>query len=538
MTAPYTVTGAMPTTDILDQGNRPGDGPLRAGGQPPPNASMTPQSEANLPSTPSDAVKKQMPALTLCRDLAGGPERVRERSTTYLPQAPGEDNQNYRTRLLRSVFFNVFGHTITGMMGQIFRRDPVLGDDVPPVIVDHCENIDLAGTHFDVFARDISEDAVTAGHAAIFVEYPQTGGTQSAADEANAIRPYWVPIKKDDMVSWRTVVEHGRIILSQLVLRECTMVAYGAFGEKEQTRYRVLYRERAGTNITVGFKLLQINADKSVSTIDEGLYPTQIEIPVSEVVTSGRKGLFESDPPLVDLAYLNIAHYQQWSDYATSIHKTCVPLLATVGIDQQAEGQAALVVGPNSVINLPIGGDLKYVAHTGAALNECKIALDDLKSDMGTLGLSMLAPSKRTAETAQAKRLDKATEDSAMAVMARGLQDGLERALGFHARYLKLESGGSVDVNREFDEQTMQADMLLAWSTAVKDAGVPPRLMAEAMQDGGLIGPDEDIEIVGEEMAANSAAAADLKAANAAALSTPTTTPGTPTVGEPTAKAA
>ena len=31
------------------------------------------------------------------------------------------------------------------------------------------------------------------------------------------------------------------------------------------------------------------------------------------------------------MAYLNIAHYQQWSDYATSIHMSNVPFLAAYG---------------------------------------------------------------------------------------------------------------------------------------------------------------------------------------------------------------
>jgi uncharacterized protein DUF4055 len=504
----------LPTTDISDQGNRPGDGPLRPGGQP----STGPiNRDADLPSTPSATVKKQQPALKLVRDLSAGPEKVRAESTTYLPQGPGEDPANYQVRLKRSVFFNVFGHTVKGLVGQVFRRDPKLNDDVPVVIrgedesdtapkkEGQWENLDLAGTHGDVLVRDLLQDALTTGHAAVLVEFPTTQGVQNhAAELTQVIRPYWVPIQKDNIVSWRTTIEDGHVLLTQLVLRECTMVPDGMFGEKEQTRYRVLYRESG----VVGFKLLQINADKSVTIVEEGLYPTQDEIPVAEIVTSGRTGLFESTPPLVDLAYLNVAHYQQWSDYATSIHKTCVPIFTTTGLD--TEGQQ-LILGPNSAISLPQGCEAAYVSHDGSALNECKVSLDDLKSDMGTVGLSMLSPQKRTAETAQAKRLDKSTEDSALAVTARGLQDGLERALYFHARYLKLDSGGSVTINKQFDQQTMDATMLSAWTSAVAQAGVPPRLMVEAMQVGELIDPDEVVDDIALEMEANAQAAQDAK---------------------------
>ncbi len=508
---------------MADYGNTPGDGPLRYGGM----AGSIPQDEENLPSKLSKAAQCQREALELVRDLVAGNERVRAKGSTYLPREPGEDDRNYNVRLFRSVFFNVIGHTIKGLVGQIFRKDPVLGTDVPPLIQSHWENIDLAGTHGDVFARDIEADAMTAGHAAILVEFPQTDGTQPRSAELGPdapIRPYWVPIQKDNILSWRTTIEFGRLILSQLVLKECQCVPDGAFGERERIQYRVFYRipPTDATGPIVGVKVLEITDDNRVIVVSEGLYPTQIEIPVSEIPTSGRKGLFESDPPLLDLAYLNVAYYQQWSDMATSIHKTCVPIYVETGVDPEpldelgnAKGPP-IILGPNMArrFNNP---DAKafYVSHDGAALGSCKTALDDLKSDMSVLGLAMLSPQKRAAETATAKRLDKVSEDSALAVTARGLQDGLERALGFHARYLGLE-GGSVEINREFDTQTMAADLLTAYVGAVANAGLPPRILLEAMQTGGLIQDDENIEELEAEMEAAAQAIEDQKKQEAA----------------------
>ena len=96
--------------------------------------------------------------------------------------------------------------------------------------------------------------------------------------------------------------------------------------------------------------------------------------------------------------------------------------------------------------------------------------------------------------------------------MCRGLQDGLERALDFHARYLGLDEGGSVIVNRDFENMTMRPEMLTAYVGAVANAGLPPRILLEAMQQGGLIGPDEDLDVLEVEMSANAQAAMDAKA--------------------------
>jgi len=500
-------------TIIPDYGNPPGDGPLRQGGI---SSSTLPTPETDLPSTKSAAVKRQEKGLQIVRDVNAGNERIRECAQTYLPQDPGEDAKNYQIRLERSVFFNVFAKTVQGLTGFVFSKDPTLGEDVPAIIETHAENIDLAGAHIDVFVRDLFQDALVAGHAAILVEYPATGGSQSHRDEqgpAAPIRPYWVPIKKDDIVSWRTAVIDGRTVLTQLVIRECGTVPSGEFGEQEQTRYRVFFVDDAGN---VRFRLLEITDRKEVREVEAGSYPTQVEIPVAEIITSGRQSLFESQPPLLDLAYLNIAHYQQWSDRATSMHKTCVPIYVETGTDPNEEGP--LVIGPNTARRFTNpDADAKYVTHDGAALGECRQALDELKSDMAVLGLAMLSPQKRVAETADAKRIDKAASDSQLGVSARGLQDGIERALGFHARYLKLPDGGSIEINRDFEATVMDAATMTAYADLADKLGLPIRVVLEQLKAGGRIADSEDLDQLEQEIVQNKAAADQLARDMAAA---------------------
>jgi hypothetical protein len=393
------------------------------------------------------------------------------------------------------VFFNATRLTVEGLTGYVFRKDPVLGEDVPPAIVAHWENIDNAGTHGDVFCREQFTDALNVGHGAILVEFPKTGGTQTPLEErvTGEIRPYWVPIKKDDVVSWRTTVEHGKTILTQLVVRETGVLSDGAFGEKEQTRYRVFYRNQTASGPVVGFVLLEETDNREVIQVDEGLYPTQDEIPVAEIGTSGRKGLFESDPPLLDLAFLNIAHYQQQSDHFTNIHLTCVPVPVTIGADTT---QGQVVLGPNAGLHLPQGGDFKYVSAPADAIGPTKQSLDDLKADMATAGLAMLAADKRAAETAQAKRIDKAASDSKLAVSARGLQDAIERALGFHARYLglELEAGGSITINRDYENLTLDAGMIAALSGLVREGQLTLETLWKMLQEGNTLPEDFDAD--------------------------------------------
>lgn len=497
----------MPQTvlaDPTDYGNEPGTGPLRPGGE----SQGEPRSKDDLPSTRSPLSDTQVGAVELVRDLWGGTERVRAAGQVYLPKAPGEKQQLYSTRLARSVFHNFFRRTIDGLVGLIFRVDPVLADDVPEPIVQHWENIDLAGTHGDVFLRDIAADAMTAGHAAILIDYPRTDGDQSRADEmAGNIRPYWIAICKEDIMSWRSAVVDGVTVLQQIVLRERMWVPKGVYGSAEQTRYRVLYR---GENGVVGWRLEEVTENKTVVVHDEGVYRNQTEIPIVEVTTSGEKSLFESDPPLLDVAYLNIAHYQTWSDYIYAIHKTNVPVFVTTGLDlRDPDGNPTeLIIGPNNGVMIPDpSGDAKYVAHSGQSLDSTKQALDDLKSDIGSLGLAMLAPQKRAAETAEAKRLDKSSSDSALAVSSRALQDAVERALGFHANYLRLDGGGQVKINRDFEGSVMEPAVMSAYAELGQKIGLPVDVIIRELQAGGRIGDDVDLDELELRMMAGMAAA-------------------------------
>ena len=508
----------MATRDTLADptnfGNKPGDGPLRVGGQPAPQ-SMIRKGE-DRPDTRSVRSEGQMPELEVCRDLWGGKTRLTLAGQTYLPQAPGEDAKNYSARLMRSAFFNAFRRTVEGLSGLVFRNDPKMGDDVPDQIVTHWENIDMAGTHGDVFTRELLEDDLTAGHAAILVDFPDTGGMQSAGAEITEIRPYWVPIKKENIMSWRTESEGGANVLTQVVIREIGMAPVGEFGEAADVVYRVIKRgppNEDGSRVT--WQLLRVAKNNVVIEEAAGAYSNQDEIPLAEIISAGRESMFVSTPPLIDLAYLNIAHYQNWSDYMWSAHKTNVPFIFGSGMKEVRDSNGnvtPLIIGANTFVSSDNpDADMKYVSHDGASLGETKALLDDLKADMGALGLSMLSPQKRTAETAEAKRLDKSTSDSALSVTARGLQDGIENAMQFHANYLRVETGGSIEINRDFEGLMTEAPVMTAFAGLV-GVGFPPRLVLNQLQAGGRISDDADLDALELEWLAGMAGVDDAAA--------------------------
>jgi hypothetical protein len=80
---------------------------------------------------------------------------------------------------------------------------------------------------------------------------------------------------------------------------------------------------------------------------------------------------------------------------------------------------------------------------------------------MAALGLAMLVRETRAAETAEAKRLDKAEGDSALALAAVDLERGLNEMLGLTADWLGVNADATtVTVNRDYQGQQIDPQML------------------------------------------------------------------------------
>lgn len=454
------------------------------------NPRLTPSAEEDRPDFVSAAVRAQSPALTLVRDVAAGYFAVRDAGQTYLPQHPKEENANYQIRLKRPAFFNALRRTIDGLVGMVFRTSPELGKDVPKPIVQDWENLDKEETHGDVFLKTLLADAMEAGHCAILVDYPRVANPNKrtlADDRAQDIRPYWVHIRKEDILNFRTSRgPGGEQILEQVTLRFASHEPKGTFGDKQVVRYRVYRRTPEGIVWEI-WESLQDNSKPSLTQF--GTIAKVDRIPLVGVY--GRKtGYLQSVPPLLDLACVNLLHYQTNSDYFHALHIGLVPILTLTGVEA-----GTVAVGPNALLALPQGATATYTETSGAAFGSAVEALQELKGQMAVMGLSLLQPETRAAETAEAKRLDKSEKDSALSTIARALQDAVESALAFHAQLRGLPDGGSISINSDFSGATLNAQQVQTLSDIEAKGQLSLETMWAKLQEGEWLPDDFDPKV-------------------------------------------
>ena len=420
---------------------------------------------------PNTAWVNMEPHWGLIETLLGGTYKIRKGHRKYLPQEPREQDISYDARLLRSVLAPYYIR-LERMLAGMLTRKPVRLDDVPDVIREQLFDVDLQGNDLQTWLFAASRVCIRYGHVGVLVDAPAAGQNG---------RPYWVTYTPREILGFRSELKDGKQELTQLRLAEKIVVPDGLYGEKQVEQVRVL---------TPGaFEIHQKDQKGDFIIVDEGRTSLS-EIPFS-VAYSNRMGVLESLPPLADIAELNLQHYQVQSDLSNQLHISAVPMLALFGFPAAAEEISA---GPGEALSLPEGSSAQYIEPAGNSYEAQFKQLDRIAEQINALGLASILGSKLSAETAEAKRIDRSQGDSTMMVVAQQMQDLIDNCLRFHAEYMQERTAGSSLVNRDFmgirlDPQEIQA--LLQLYTA---GTITQETLLLQLEAGEVLGDDFDVE--------------------------------------------
>ena len=420
---------------------------------------------------PNTAWVNMEPHWVLIETLMTGTYGIRKKHRTYLPQEPRELDEAYDNRLMRSVLAPFYAR-LERMLAGMLTRKPVRLSEVADVITEQLFDVDLQGNDLNVWTYETARKCIRYGHVGVLVDAPAAGQNG---------RPYWVTYTPRDIVGWRYEIEAGRQRLTQLRLVEKILVPDGLYGEKEIEQVRVL---------TPGaFEIHQKNQRGEFVVVDEGRTSLS-EIPFS-VAYSNRLGLLESRPPLADIAELNLKQYQVQSDLDNQLHISAVPMLAFYGFPQATEEVSA---GPGEAIAFPAEGRAEYIEPGGRSYEAQFKRLDQVAQQINELGLAAVLGQKLSAETAEAKRIDRSQGDSTMMVTAQQMQDLIDNCLVFHAEYMQERNAGSSFVNRDFLASRLEPQEIQALLQLYSAGSITQKTLLDQLAEGEVLGGEFDVE--------------------------------------------
>jgi len=437
-------------------------------------------------SDPNTAWYAQEAHWILIEDLMQGTFGMRQKHRRYLPQEPRELDESYDNRLARSVC-SPYYQRLERLLAGMLTRKPVRLVDTSDTIREQLFDTDLNGNDLNVWTYETARKMVRYGHVGTLVDAPADGG-----------RPYWVNYTPRQILGWRTEANEGKQQLTMLRLQEVASVPDGEYGEKLVQQVRVL---------TPGEYQIHQKDDKGdFRMVDEGRTSLS-EIPFS-IAYSNRTGFMESRPPLEDIAELNLKTYQIQSDLDNQLHISAVPMLAFYGFPSSAEEVSA---GPGEAIAFPAEGRAEYIEPGGTSFQFQFQRLEQLALQINELGLSAVLGQKLTAETAEAKRIDRSQGDSTMMVIAQNMQDMIDNCLQFHAQYLgQNEAAGSCHVNRDFMGTRLDPQEITSLLQLYTAGTITQETLLQQLSDGEVLGDDFDVE---EELDATANAGMDVQPA-------------------------
>lgn len=412
--------------------------------------------------------------------LLGGTPTMRAAKTKYLPQQPRESDDDYKYRLSTSTLFPAFERTLAVMAGKPFSKEITVSDSVPEPVQSLLPSVDDKGSSLHTFAFRAFREMVSHGFGGILVDHTKTDGQAKTVADAKRLgaRPYWVHYKHGQILGARFKQGAAGLELVLLRLLETVEEESGDYGTEAVEQVRVL---RPGS-----WEIHRKTGDGWV--IAESGTTTLQRIPFVFLLANPI-GPMEGRPPLKDLAYLNVKHWQQQSDQDESARFCRKRLLVFTGLTSQDE----ITVASDMAVRLPKDADAKIVEGSAESINVGRSELDALEQQMIQTGAELLVakPGQRTATEASN---DAEANKSSLQSLVEDFEDAIDRCLQFTADWSSAGEGGSVSLFKDFGAATLSDASAQLVVTMGQAGQITQETVLREMQRRGVLSPDLDVE--------------------------------------------
>jgi hypothetical protein len=220
---------------------------------------------------------------------------------------------------------------------------------------------------------------------------------------------------------------------------------------------------------------------------------------------TNRESLGLAKPPLLDLAYMNVRHWQLDADLNNIISVACFPMLAMSGVDNtEAGGDGGLMrLGPNQILaTRSENGKFYYVEHTGAAIKTGEDKLRHVEEQMSAYGAQFLKEKPGDVK-ATVRALDSAEALSQLQAITLGFKDALEQAFAIMSDWTDTDGEVSVEMNVDFGLNDPNDAGWPAIESARARREISRAAYINEMQRRGWLAdeydPEEDLEVIAEE---------------------------------------
>lgn len=390
------------------------------------------------------------------RHTFAGNDAMKENATKYIPPLSGQTPDQYKEVINRETFENYTLATAKGMSGLIFAKSPVI--ELGTQLTALAENIDLAGSNLIDLAQNAVNEVSETGRIGLLVDMitPNIEITSTLQEQQLNLRPYIKTYTTENIINWDTQLINNRAELSFLVLSEPYMVRTG-FTFEDKVRYRV-YELIEGICTVRVFE----ENNKAFNLVSEVIVRMQgkaIDFIPFVSITSEKLSIDPVNPPLLDLADINISHWYLNVERRNALHFVGFPSIYGVGIQKRANEEVKLGAGTINIFDNP-QAKLDFLQLSAEGLGSVEKALEEKKNAMLALGAKILAPESASQISENTMQMKTAGQRAVNILIADTVSRGIEKALGFVASWVGETVVPKFQLNTDYNLSEMNPQML------------------------------------------------------------------------------
>lgn len=463
----------------------------------------------------------QQKRVRFTRDMCSDGIHIREQGSRYLPASfadstKEDDQKRYTAYLKRAYFYGATGKTKRDMVGAAFRKPA--SSKLPSELESLLKNFDGAGNSIEAINKSGIDNLLEAGKHALLADYPVVEDGLTAEQEAAMnLMPYVSEYTSETIDNWKTDLIYGRTMLVMVKLVEWAKVVKDEFSFDTKKTFRVLRLrspEEASAIFGGTFKdyvYTQALYDESEAVITPEYIPT---MPTPGVRGSGTPFNFipffigdVGKPPLMEIAEVNLAHYQTTADYRENLHQhgqMTIGIRSALSFEQfQTANPDGVSVGAMTGHFLGENGGFESVsAPESSSLDK---ALGDMQKQMETMGAKLMTEGAQ--KTAEEARLNASSQTSILdSVVSVWNDEVLTPALRACAMYKGVNPDlVSYTMNRDYYDTSINAQDAAAIVTLKDSGAIAVKDMRHMLRTGKIkLDPARTDEMIDADIASES----------------------------------
>lgn len=391
---------------------------------------------SNSPKFTDSTYSSNIAYFTFIDDFKHGVDKVKSRLIKW----ERETADGYESRKNNAVLFNVVKKTIETARGMMFRRELTWSDDLNKDFISCAENIDNNDTELNDFIKEAATNSLWDGISFILVDTPSTDQEVVTLQQQKAlgIIPYFTHIRASQILNRR--IEKGRLV--QITIDENVTEPVGLFGERSINQQRVLF---------IGGGRIYRN-DIIVSEWTNSLN----YIPIVPVY-SNKIGYLDGSPKYLELAYLNLKHFNLSSQLDKALYTASNPIPILYG--SQSNGEQSITIGVDTALrfNSKQEGGFEWGEFKGTSIDKLQDEIKNTERRMNELAINTLTENNKE-KTATEAAIVSVKETSDLTSIASSIEWSANVAYQIWCEMQKLNPTGEIFLNKDFASVGLKPD--------------------------------------------------------------------------------